>query len=151
MSKVIGYIIPKDFKGYALTTVCRASTGHEFVAHSNLSLDDYLAIHSDAHVVSPEDFNALYSAHLETIISQPVEISRERFIHMLEVMPPSRRNSFSDVEMFHHCERHTGNIVSWFAQYKGVFFEFMDTDNKTGFEISEKVKIAYTQLQKVEV
>jgi hypothetical protein len=151
MSKVIGYIVPKEFKGHPLTTLCRASTGHEFVAYTNLSLQDYLALHEGARVISHEEYNDLYFAHLNTYITNPVEVSRERFMEMLEVLPPCRWTTFSGVEMFHISKLHTANVVSWFAQYQSTFFEFMDTDNKTGFEISEKVKIAYNLLQKVEV
>lgn len=150
MSNVIGYIIPKEFKGSCLSMLCKATTGHEFVAYCNLSLAEYLKQHEaeGAHVVTPEEFDVLYAAHLQTYVSAPQVVDAERYDYLLEVLPPCRWTNVGGVEIFHISERITGNMVTWCAQYNGVYFEFVDADNKAGKELSDKVKAAYLAIKK---
>jgi hypothetical protein len=150
MTQIIGYIVPKEFTGHCLSTLCKSSLGHEFVAYCNLSLSEFLAEHAHvgARLVDHAEYETLYLSHLETFITSPVVVDSERFYWLLEVLPPCRWNTVGSVEMFHISERLTGNIVTWCAQYRSTFFEFVDSDSKTGFELSEKVKAAYFALVK---
>lgn len=144
MCKTLGYIIPKNFTGSVLSVVCESPSGIEFVAYTNMSVAQYLEANSDqgAYVVSVGEFDKLNSSYLESLIESPKEIDEERFNWLLECMPPCRWKTIRGVEMFHMCERYTANIVTWVAASDGVFFEFLDTENKDGLSIANKVEEA---------
>jgi hypothetical protein len=54
------------------------------------------------------------------------EITEERFLDMLNCLPPSRWIRGADVETFHVCERLTENYVSWFIRIGDQYFECVD-------------------------
>lgn len=65
-----------------------------------------------------------YDKSLETL---PTEISADRFMEMLEVLPPCRWQKLGNFEVFHCSEGLTGNLVAWFVQGNGKSYEFMQS------------------------
>lgn len=145
MDQIIGYIVPEKFTGCCLTVLCKKPDGREYVGYSKLPLTEYLAQNAarGARLVSPAEFDALHTAHLDSLVSAPKVITEERFFDSLEVLPPCRWCTVCGVELFHVAERITCNLVTWCAKYEGVYFEFTDYDDKPGQELAEKVKAAY--------
>ncbi len=142
--RIKGYIVPKEYKGSCLNFLCEDENGREYVPYTSLSLAEYLASKADegAHVVTPEQFDALYDAHLNSLVSEPTLISSERYEDLLEAMPPCRWHNSQGVSMFHMIERLTGNLVTWCASYRGQCFEFTDYTNTPSERLAEKVKKA---------
>lgn len=67
-----------------------------------------------------------YRLHCESFKRPPVEITEERFMEMLEILPPGKWVRYSEEESFHVTERISGNIVSIFVRIGDRFFEMQD-------------------------
>lgn len=59
--------------------------------------------------------------------SPPVEITQERFIEMLEVLPPVGWKHDGTGQSFKLSERTSGNITAIFAEIGGKYFELSDS------------------------
>jgi len=86
-------------------------------------------------VITWAQFDVLETAHKNSLKSTPVSISAERFYEMLEVLPPSRWHNAGGFEVFHICERLTGNLVSWFARSGENHWEFTQDATITDGEL----------------
>ena len=73
------------------------------------------------------------------LISEPHEITRERFIEALEVLPPYDWQRLVYSESFKWVERFSGRITSVFVRIQDQYFEFKDRDCITHEEALEKV------------
>lgn len=74
-----------------------------------------------------------------------VEITKDRFWEMLEVLPPKRWRTHKGVEMFAISEFTTGALTGFFARLGDRYFEatrdyFTSTDEQIAKEVSEAAK-----------
>lgn len=79
-----------------------------------------------------QDFN-------NSLITNPEEISIERWEEMLEVLPPCRWNTYAGYSGFHVSERYTGDLVSWYFKKNGKAYTFMDSCFLTYDQIAAKL------------
>ncbi len=77
----------------------------------------------------------------------PVEITREQFKEMLEVLPPRKWTCTRAVEVFHMSERITYSVVSWFVRIGERCYTFCNTDKLSTQQAVEKVQ-AFIDSQK---
>jgi hypothetical protein len=91
-------------------------------------------------VVDKAQLDDLEAEYLAGRVTEPTEITQERFWEALECLPPSRYQRNSGVEVFHICERITGNLVSWYGHKDDRYFTFDDLDNRPAVEIANKFK-----------
>ena len=78
-------------------------------------------------VLSNEELDALDAEFNDKLKTKPKRITEERYWEMLEVLPPCRWHSVGGFEVFHVSEGLRGDLVSWFAQSKGKWFEFTES------------------------
>ena len=88
-------------------------------------------------VMSHEDAIVLIEAAATT---KPVAIDEDRFVELLEVLPPSKWRTFAGAEAFHICERITYSIVTWCVRIGTQYFAFDGTCNMSSQEAVELVK-----------
>ncbi len=72
------------------------------------------------------DTDAAIQQIRESHIKSPVEISEDRFDHMLGILPPQGWVRYKTEESFHVSERITGNIVMIFVRIGSRYFEMHD-------------------------
>ena len=92
-----------------------------------MTTEEYIELRGDNFkFVTDHELDILFNEHYKSFISDPVEITRERYEDMLEVMPPCRWNNYGGFQAFHVCERYTGNIVAWFTYISSTnkYYEF---------------------------
>jgi len=84
---------------------------------------------------------ALTAEYEDSRKTEPEEITRARWHDMLEILPPSRWHDVGAWNVFHICERISGNLVSWFAR-KGdaAHVAWTDDANMTDTEILAKLE-----------
>lgn len=137
-------LLPVDAEdgNYILT---HSETGHHHVGEEymgcklNQKLDDYLKDNPDVVIVSEEELDDLLEAHYNGLKSEPEEITEERFMDMLEVLPPCKWQNMSGVEWFHVSEHLTGPLVSWFLRVGDKYYEFVDDCSLSSEQLMEKV------------
>lgn len=134
------YIVKLPFTGSIESETFTDLNGVERVAYSGylynnggecLTVSEYLALPSKAGstIVNSETIDKLINEYEKLLISEFKEIDSERFFYMLEVLPPCKWSTVSNVELFHVSERITGNLVSWFFKKGDQYFEKVDRDN----------------------
>jgi hypothetical protein len=72
------------------------------------------------------DTESAYRQHCDMHKHAPVEINEERFMDMLEILPPAKWVRYAEEESFHVSERIAGNIVSIFVRIGKRYFEMQD-------------------------
>ena len=120
------YIIPVPFKGSILSSITDGKVDFSGALHNNgngnLTIEEYAAkrnISMDSlKVVDEADMTAaLDQFELDTYLNVPAEvITLNRFIDLLEVMPPNNHVGDGQFERFNMCERLTGNITTQVAR-----------------------------------
>ena len=132
------------------TYIYRDDAGQERAAYSgslrslrvDLTLSEYLAENPTYKVISEAELDALIEAD-EAARCEPVhKVDKERYWDMLEVLPPG---SYCN-DSFYVIERITGNLVSWFAEICGEYYETVDYASKSNADIRSKIMTseAYT-------
>lgn len=71
------------------------------------------------------------------------EITEERYIDQLEVLPPMDWNRSTGGESFKSMERYGGDVTSIFARRDGRFFECRDLDSLPHAEIMKQIDEGY--------
>jgi hypothetical protein len=74
----------------------------------------------------------------ETTCTQPEEITKEKFIEMLEVLPPMKWNNRGYDETFMMCEFWTGRITGIYCRIADRYFTFLGICTLTHSEIVRK-------------
>lgn len=144
------YILaPGAFHGSVRSSAFECNNGEFRVDHHvgeeymgcklNQKLDDYLKDNPDVVIVSEEELDDLLEAHYNGLKSEPEEITEERFMDMLEVLPPCKWRNMSGVEWFHVSEHLTGPLVSWFLRVGDKYYEFVDDCSLSSEQLMEKV------------
>ena len=130
----------QPFKGHCESVLNKDGT----VAYTDgLSVAEYEQEHGfPVRVIDDAEFDALLSAHYETLKTKPQPITERRFWDMLEVLPPCRWHNAGGFEVFHVSERLTGNLVSWFAQRNGNHWEFTDNANLPSADLAAMLRKA---------
>lgn len=72
--------------------------------------------------------------------TEPVAIDNDRFIDLLECLPPSKWCTFPGAEAFHICERITYDIVTWCVRIGKEYYSFNGTCKMTSQAAVELVK-----------
>jgi len=72
--------------------------------------------------------------------TEPEEISQERFIDALEVMPPKSWKQFGQEESFKFIEHYSGNITSIYARVGERFFTFLDNASMSHERVMDKIR-----------
>jgi hypothetical protein len=92
------------------------------------------------------DLEAVAMATEQAMIRPPTRITRDKFIEMLEVLPPEdwqQRRGAAGVpssESFKLVEYFSGNITSIYARIGGEYFEMLDRGTLSHEQIVEKCK-----------
>lgn len=73
-------------------------------------------------------------------ITEPKEVTQNRYEGMLDILPPSRWYRGHFMEYFHMSERLSGDLVTWFVRLGRQYWEFDDSCRLTDAQISEKMK-----------
>ena len=89
-------------------------------------------------VVSREELNGLETEYEDRMITNPSPITQERYIDMLEVLPPVRWRLVQGVEVFHLSETLRGTLVHWFAKTYAGCFEWVDRCTASDSALVEK-------------
>jgi len=120
------YIIQVPFKGNILSSITDGKVDFSGALHNNgngnLTIEEYAAkrdISMDSLKVVDEAgmTAALDQFELDTYLNVPAQvISFDRFIDLLEVMPPINYVGDGQFERFNMCERLTGNITTQVAR-----------------------------------
>lgn len=115
--KVDQWIIEKGvkFKGYTQSFMIK-----DKVAYSGgLSFSEYNQKHDYRFkLITNEELDKLLEVYTNSLISEWVEIDKDRYLEMLEVLPPIYRG------MFFFCSEATySNIHSCFLKLNGRFYE----------------------------
>lgn len=120
------YIIPVPFKGSILSSITDGKVDFSGALHNNgngnLTIEEYAAkrnIGMDSLTVVDDAgmTSALDQFEMATYLNVPAQvISFDRFIDLLEVMPPNNHVGDGQFERFNMCERLTGNITTQVAR-----------------------------------
>jgi hypothetical protein len=86
------------------------------------------------------DLATAYAGQQEAWKTAPALVTRERFIEMLEVLPPEDWARKEGSESFKLCEYQTGNITRIFARIGKKYYEFMDDARLSHESILEKIE-----------
>lgn len=145
------YLVEIPFPGHTESIVNYFEDGSNTVAYSgylynsnvrDLTLEEYRKARpelKDLKEVSDEEMTEMYAVYEQSLVTEPAEVSEERYWEMLEVLPPCRWSKYGGCSSFHISERYTGDLVSWFAQCQGKWYEWMDFSTISGRIIDAKV------------
>ena len=85
------------------------------------------------------DLTVVHAAQQTALKTAPVLITRERFVEMLEVLPPENWSRGEGSESFKLCEYYSGNITRIYARIGKQYYEFMDDAGMPHAEIVQKI------------
>ncbi|NCA72567.1 MAG: hypothetical protein EOM91_21410, partial [Sphingobacteriia bacterium] len=77
-------------------------------------------------VVDRAELEALIADYEAGQVTEPESITEDQWTYALGVLPPSRWGLYAGVELFHICERISGELVSWYAHLNGRYWSFVD-------------------------
>ena len=146
MNHVTMYLVDtkEDFRGFYekmvtvyddMTTVVSNTNGLNLEAYTKLN-----TAHASYVLVSDEELTEKLAAYNDSLITQPEEIDRDRFLEMLEVLPPCKWTKGLAWESFHISERLTNNLVSWFLNDGDKYYEFVDEATLSTNDIGKKMR-----------
>lgn len=72
--------------------------------------------------------------------ANPVEVSKEFYWEMLEVLPPSKWTRGHDTESFYICEALTGNLHEWIARIGKKYYALIAPRSSNHEQIIDKIK-----------
>lgn len=120
------FILPVPFKGSILSSITDGtvdfSGGLYNNGNGNLSIEEYatkrnMSMDSLSVVDEAGMIAAIDQFELDTYLNAPAQvISFDRFMDMLEVMPPNKHTIDGHFERFNMCEHTTGNITTQVAR-----------------------------------
>ncbi len=70
--------------------------------------------------------------------TNPIEVSKEFYWEMLEVLPPSKWTRGHDYESFYICEALTGNLHEWMTRIGNRYFALVAPRSSTHEQIINK-------------
>lgn len=99
----------------------RLDTGRSQI--NNETLDEVRARYPSAQFA---ELDAWSEAKENSLCTEPTEITEDRFMEMLEVLPPQRWQRGKGCESFELCEHTSGRITAIFARFGEKYFEWQD-------------------------
>lgn len=146
---MLQYLVLKDrpFQGAVQSVIMEngvvAYTGGQTLA-------EYIAERGDIfRVVSEVELFDLVQAYEAGLVTEPKEITLERWSDALECLPPCRWHTVEGVQLFHMSERITGGLVDWFATTGSRddlrCWHFVDQHRRPSAELAAKVRAAASQ------
>jgi hypothetical protein len=144
MSNIIEekWLVNLPYKGFSESIVRWYADGTNKVCFTEFTLEEYYVEHPERKawaLLTWDELDVHIQAHEQSLIGDVVEVDKERYWEMLEVLPPERWGTHKGVESFHVCEHLTGNLVAWFGQIHDKYFEFTDSCFAKDDDISEKI------------
>lgn len=133
------FIIRDPYPGWAETFITPAGVAAYTQGETP---EAYIARRSDTklRIVTEEELHRIDEAHISAMVTDPREISAEKFDEALCCLPPDRYHTAGGVEMFHISERITGDLVSWWGNIDGRYFTFNDRAGRFSTELADKFK-----------
>jgi len=127
------------FRGYAQSVIERG-----IVAYSGgLTLEQYRSERGDHFkAIGEPEYMAMVSAFNASLVTEPHEISADKWDSMIGELPPMRWHRHLGVELFASPELLTGTITRWCAKLNGQYYAFNDHENAPSCELAEKVAAA---------
>lgn len=92
-------------------------------AINNETLDQVQARYPGAEIA---DFETWVKTKEKSLCTEPVRITGERFMEMMEVLPPQRWQHGHDCESFELCEHTSGRVTAIFARFGDEYYEWQD-------------------------
>lgn len=108
--------------------------------YSGKTLDEFIFEYGDVSIVDDE---VAVQHDRNRRITEPVEITEERFMEMLEVLPPAKWRRSASAESFHIIERITHDIVDWFVRIGDRYYTFADTDKLGAEDVIRKASVLH--------
>ncbi len=122
-TKPIHWIIRTDqpFRGSSQSFTYLDDNLVERVAYTGLTLDEYAKERDYPFRLIPDsEFDALLADFEKSLITEPCEITKEKYWYALEVLPPRRYRNGA----FCMSEHNYGNITAWYFQKGERYFTF---------------------------
>ncbi len=104
--------------------------------YSNQTLDQHARLYPDAILLSNDEATARIE---QAFLTAPVEITRERFEDMRDMLPPQGWTHVGGAETFQFLERKTLRVTLTFAKWGGRYFEWYDIAGTQHEKLVEKV------------
>lgn len=79
----------------------------------------------------------------KALCSAPVEISEDRFVEMLEVLPPQNWQRGKNCESFEICEHTSGRVTTILCRFGSKFYEFQGITGQSLAQIEQTVRAAF--------
>jgi hypothetical protein len=89
-------------------------------------------------IIENDELDAMMARHIDALVTDPREETREQYWYALECLPPSKWRTMRGVEMFHICERITADLVAWHCRLGERYATFNDRAGKPADEIAAK-------------
>lgn len=121
----------------ALDVVLVDEAGNKFGMWSRDSESEIKSRYQGVSIIPVSEFVDMQN---KACLTEPVQITEERFIEALEVMPPLHWVRRGADESFKFQERYSGNVTSIFVRLGKEFYTFNGMDNMTHDAIIAKVK-----------
>ncbi len=112
--------------------------------YSGKTLEEFVFEYGDVSIVDDE---VAVQHDRNRHITEPVEITEERFMEMLEVLPPAKWRRSKSAESFHISERITHDIVDWFVRIEDRFYNFADTNKLSAEDVIRKASVLHFKEQ----
>jgi len=127
------------FEGFTQSIVEFFRDGTNQVKYSSgLSFEEYCSTRPDEEyiLVSSQELGELMEGYENSLVTAPVEISKERFTHALEVLPPCRWRDYGLGNAFHISERNYGSNVNWYVEKFGKYYTFSNSDKLSDEQVA---------------
>ena len=95
---------------------------------SKETLEEMRKRYPNAELVELDDWT---EAKEQALCTEPKPIDEERFLEMLEVLPPQRWQRGVDCESFELCEHTSGRVTTIFCRFGCRFFEYQGLAGQT--------------------
>lgn len=99
--------------------IVNPETGRSAVNHE--TLDEIRLRYPGAEIA---EFHSWAAAKERALCTEPVEITEDRFMEMLEVLPPQNWQRGKGCESFELSEHFSGRVTSIFCRFGPEYFEF---------------------------
>lgn len=137
MTKWIIPADPKEYKGYALSTLTERGT----VAYTEgLTLDEYIEREGPVRVVDDDEFFKIADSYLDSRCTKPKRTTKAHYWDMLEILPPDRFEIRGKFTSFHVCERITGDLVNWYFTDGKRYWTFVHHDSLSDKQLTEYMR-----------
>ena len=124
---------PKTNNIVSMVVPCEAG---DFAAYSGKLISEIL-VEDSVNVVM--DFDEAWKHKTESCKSEPVEITKEQWWEMLEVLPPVAWTNRRGAESFKMSERYCGDITAIYCRIGEKYYSFSDSIRMEHEKIVQKV------------